>query len=505
MLEIVIGVGQQTSLRDIVDIADAELREKRGVPRIVTGHAELPEFEEDHVESMRFEAERPKYDADFSSFTLFLRASGPIVDELTRTSEGLQSVCAHTQDDGEHRFQCPPPGTDDPEGARRAVDELSKHFELPEVWRFDGDRYRTDPISIEMLFRAMLQYKASDIHLSPGDKPVFRVDNQTHHADILGTLSAAQIFSLIKQIAPAAAWEEFDTRKQCSFGFHQAGLGYARSSAFLKSGVPHLTFRYLPESVPAFDELHIPEDRLKALGKLHSGLVLLAGMTGSGKSTSVAALVDWINTNRLCHILTIEDPVEYVHPNKKAIVSQRSLGEDVETFGEAVEGALRHDPDVIVIGEMRDPDTIRAAISAASTGHLVISTLHANNASSVVNRVVSFFDPVERDLVRQQLQDTLRCVICQILVPKKGGGRVPALEMLFNDIKPISTAMAEGNTLGIRIGMQQNLSQSILFEQYLFQMTKKGLITKEIAKEYTPDLSLYEQIEMGTYTIPRIL
>src|SRR5690606_21974250 len=144
----------------------------------------------------------------------------------------------------------------------------------------------------------------------------------------------------------------------------------------------------------------------------------------------------WINTHRLCHILTIEDPVEFIHPNKKAIVSQRSLGEDVATFGEAVEGALRHDPDVIVIGEMRDPDTIRAAISAASTGHLVISTLHANNASSVVNRIVSFFDPVERDLVRQQLQDTLRCVICQILIPRKGGGRIPALEMLFNDIKP---------------------------------------------------------------------
>src|SRR5690606_23540003 len=200
---------------------------------------------------------------------------------------------------------------------------------------------------------------------------------------------------------------------------------------------------------------------------MHRGLLLVTGMTGSGKSTTVAALVDWINGHRAAHILTIENPVEYVHTNKKSIISQRGLGVDVATFNLAVTGALRHDPDVVVIGEMRDPDTIRSAINAAATGHLVISTLHANTASEVVNRVVSFFDPVERDLVKLQLRDCLQCVICQRLVPKIGGGRIPALEVLFHDVKAMTDGILQGDTDHIRVGMQQAVSHSFLFEQYL--------------------------------------
>ncbi|MCA9781911.1 MAG: Flp pilus assembly complex ATPase component TadA, partial [Candidatus Eremiobacteraeota bacterium] len=181
------------------------------------------------------------------------------------------------------------------------------------------------------------------------------------------------------------------------------------------------------------------------MAALHRGLILVTGMTGSGKTTTVAALLDWINANRTCHILTIENPIEFVHTNKKSILSQRNLGSDVESFHDAVTGALRHDPDVILIGEMRDPDTIRAAINAAATGHLVISTLHANTAAEVVNRIVSFFDPVERDLVKLQLRDSLKCVINQRLVPKIGGGRVPALEMMLNDVKAIADGIMEGS------------------------------------------------------------
>jgi twitching motility protein PilT len=309
---------------------------------------------------------------------------------------------------------------------------------------------------------------------------------------------------LIKRVAPDRYWEEFEQHQQTSFGYHQTGLGYARTSAFIKRGAPHITFRYLSEKIPSFEDLHVPTEMMEKLAVMHNGLVLISGMTGSGKTTTIAALLDWINRNRSCHILTIEDPVEYVHENKKAFVSQRSLGEDVETFAEAVEGALRHDPDVILVGEMRDADTIRSAISAASTGHLVLSTLHSNNAYGVVNRVVSFFDPVERDLVRQQLVDSLKCVICQKLVPKKGGGRVPALEVLFNDVKGIATAIVSGDTLGIRLGMQQSLSDSMLFEFYLFRMYKEGLIELEVAKEYAPDLDMLDQILMGTYSVPRM-
>ncbi|MEX2016671.1 MAG: ATPase, T2SS/T4P/T4SS family, partial [Candidatus Hydrogenedentales bacterium] len=164
----------------------------------------------------------------------------------------------------------------------------------------------------------------------------------------------------------------------------------------------------------------------------------------------------------------------------------------------------RHDPDVIVIGEMRDPDTIRSAINAAATGHLVLSTLHSNSASEVVNRIVSFFDPVERDLVKLQLRDSLRCVICQRLVPKKGGGRIPALEILFNDIKAISDGIIQGDTDGIRIGMQQSVSHSFLFEQYLHKIFRQGVIDLEAAREFASDVSLFDQLHMGTYSIPRL-
>jgi twitching motility protein PilT len=240
------------------------------------------------------------------------------------------------------------------------------------------------------------------------------------------------------------------------------------------------------------------------LAELHHGLVLVTGMTGSGKSTTVAALVDYINTNHSSHILTIENPVEYVHRNKKSIVSQRNTGIDVDTFGAAVTGALRHDPDVIVIGEMRDPDTIRSAINAAATGHLVISTLHSNTAYEVVNRIVSFFDPVERDLVKIQIRDAMRCVICQRLVPKIGGGRLPVLEVLFNDIKPINDAILSGESDNIRIGMQQTVSKSFLFENYIFKLYKQGLIALDHARQFSTDVSILDQMLMGTYTVPRL-
>jgi twitching motility protein PilT len=176
----------------------------------------------------------------------------------------------------------------------------------------------------------------------------------------------------------------------------------------------------------------------------------------------------------------------------------------VHSFGDAVTGALRHDPDVILIGEMRDSDTIRSAINAAATGHLVVSTLHSNTASEVVNRIVSFFDPVERDLVRLQLRDCLQCVICQRLVPKIGGGRVPALEILLNDIKAINDGIMQGDTDGIRIGMQQTVSHSFLFEQYLYDLFKEKVVDLSHAQEFSTDQSIFDQLRMGTYSVPRL-
>jgi twitching motility protein PilT len=350
----------------------------------------------------------------------------------------------------------------------------------------------------------MIQYKASDVHLCPGEKPIFRVDGTTRHSDIMPPLSSEQIIQLLRTIASDQYWEEWEATRQTSFSYHQVGKGYARVSAFIKNGAPHCTFRFLPETIPSFEDLNVPAETMQELADVHHGLVLVTGMTGSGKSTTVAALVDWINSHKQLHILTIENPVEYVHHNKMSMISQRTTGADVSDFFVGITGALRHDPDVIVIGEMRDADTIRSAISAAATGHLVISTLHSNTAAEVVNRVVSFFDPVERDLVKLQLRDALRCVICQRLVPRKGGGRVPALEFLFNDIKPINDCILAGDTDGIRIGMQQSVSHSFIFESYLLKLYKEDIIDLHHAREFCTAESIFEQMLMGTYTRPRL-
>jgi len=265
-----------------------------------------------------------------------------------------------------------------------------------------------------------------------------------------------------------------------------------------------MTFRYLPEKIPSFEDLNLPVDVLERMAKTERGLFLIVGMTGSGKSTTMAAMSDYINRFRQRHLIFIEHPVEYVHHNNNSIVSQRDVGVDVLDFAEAVRGALRHDPDVIVIGEMRDADTIRAAIAAASTGHLVISTLHSNTASEVINRIVSFFDPVERDLVKLQLRDCIQGIICQRLAPRKGGGRVPTIEVMFNDIKQINDSILAGDTDGIHIGMQQTTSNSFIIEKYIHDLLKKDIIDLEAAMEACTDQSVLEQMRIGTYSIPRL-
>jgi len=372
------------------------------------------------------------------------------------------------------------------------------------VWHAEGSDFQDKIINVEKLFQAMIQYKASDVHLTAGLKPIFRIDNDARFSDIMQSFSGSQIRTLIRRTAPPGFYDEFEEFKQTSYSYHQAGMGYSRVSAFLKNGAPHCTFRYLPEKIPSFEDLNVPAQQMQTIASTPRGLILITGMTGSGKTTTMAALLDWINAHKALHILTIENPVEFVHANKKSIVSQRNIGTDVRSFSEAVTGALRHDPDVILIGEMRDPDTIRAAINAAATGHLVISTLHSNTSYEVINRVVSFFDPIERDLVRLQLRDCLRGVICQRLVPKVGGGRVPALEFLFNDIKPINDAILKGDTDAIRVGMQQTISHSMLFEQYLLKMFKEGVVKLEDAREMSTDVSVFDQMRMGTYAVPRL-
>ncbi len=496
MADVILGVGRVRSVREVVDRITAELRITQGAPRKVTAQAG----------AMTVTAEREAFDGPYTAYDIEVRKCGPKVlerlQETANSSDGY--VTLEDREGGGILIRCAATQEQADNGLAEAVDAISGCMGLPENWHMKGDRYNIEHISTQKLFQAMIQYKASDVHLAPGEVPVFRVDNDMHRGEVYGNLSAPQLLSLLREITTDQYWEEFRRDKQTSFNYHQAGLGYSRVSAFMKAGAPHITFRFLPETIPSFDDLNIPSATMTRLGQLRHGLVMVVGMTGSGKSTTVAALVDWINRNEAYHILTIENPVEYVHHNRTSLISQRDIGVDVDTFGEAVRGALRHDPDVIVIGEMRDPDTIRAAINAAATGHLVITTLHSSTAYDVVARLTSFFDPIERDLVRMQLRECIQCIICQRLLAKRGGGRLPAIEMLFNDVKAITDGILSGDADVIRIGMQQSTSHSFLFESYIHTMLKEGKIDADTAHAYCTDPSILDQMIMGTYTIPRL-
>jgi twitching motility protein PilT len=494
MAEYILGLGTRKSARQMLNAIDKHVRKNQGAARKISATAR----------SIEVVAERANIDTPFNSLSLRLhKLNDQVLVTLKQLAKDNASSCDVEEEAGDYLFRFHADGAG-PDAMLDLADKFFTAIAMPEVWRARGDNYRLDPVSPELLFQAIIQYKASDAHLCPGEAPMFRVDGDMRRSEVLGLLSAPQIMALIKEICSDKYWQEFKEHYQTSFMYRQVGMGYSRVSCFMKGGAPHVTFRFLPEIIPSFDELHIPEATMVQLARMHHGLVLVAGMTGSGKSTTVAALVDWINTNKSLHIITIENPIEYVQTNKKSFVSQRGIGEDVESFGMAVTGALRHDPDVIVIGEMRDPDTIRAAINAAASGHLVISTLHANTAYEVVNRIVSFFDPIERDLVKLQLRDSIRCVICQRLMPRIGGGRLPAIEVMFNDVKAISDNILSGESDGIRIGMQQTTSHSMIFEEYIFRTLKEGKITAETAHEYCTDESILDQKIMGTYSVPRL-
>ncbi len=496
MADLILGLGKLDKLSDIIEAAEKEVLRTLGVACKVSLRAE-------HVEIV---ARRPSGDDPFTQLACRAHPDWNGAGELEEALQPFATDCSIERDDEWVSVRYPRDGvTPSPDKFTEIADLCGRVVQMPEVWHVFGDEYQEQPLDYVTIFQAILDNNASDVHLMPGEPPVLRIDNMLHRRDdICGRLSSVQLERMTEEIAPPEAWEEFCNEMQTSFNYHEVGLGYSRVSAFRKQGAVHLTFRYLPERIPSFDELHLPVDLLEQMAQTERGLFLIVGMTGSGKSTTMAAMADYLNRHRQRHVIFIEHPVEYVHHNNRCIVSQRDVGIDVQDFGEAVRGSLRHDPDVIVIGEMRDADTIRSAIAAAATGHLVMSTLHSNTAAEIVNRIVSFFDPIERDLVKLQLRDSLRGVICQRLVPRLGGGRVPAIEAMFNDIKQINDSIAVGDTDGIHIGMQQVIGNSFIFEKYLHKLVKDKIIDIEVARQAASDVSILDQMLIGTYTIPRV-
>jgi len=496
MADLILGLGGLDKLSEVVVAAEAEVLRTLGVACKVL------------LRSPRIEmiVRRADGDSPFTALAFRVRVDEPGVDSLEEALEPFGAECAIERDDEWLSVQYPRDGaTGSAERTTEIADVCGHTVKIPEVWHVFGEDYQEQRLEFVTVFKAILDNKASDMHLMPGEPPVLRIDNLLfRREDICGRLSSVQLERMVEEIAPKEAWDEFCTEMQTSFNYHQVGMGYSRVSAFRKQGAVHLTFRYLPEKIPSFEELNLPVDVLEQMSQTERGLFLIVGMTGSGKTTTLAAMADYINRFRKRHVIFIEHPVEYVHHNKECILSQRDVGLDVVDFNQAVRGSLRHDPDVIVIGEMRDAETIRSAIAAAATGHLVMSTLHSNTAAEIVNRIVSFFDPIERDLVRLQLRDSLRGVISQRLVARIGGGRVPAIEVMFNDIKQINDSIAVGDTDGIHLGMQQYIGQSFVIEKYLHKLIKDKVVDVDVARAAATDVSMLDQMLIGTYTIPRV-
>jgi twitching motility protein PilT len=325
--------------------------------------------------------------------------------------------------------------------------------------------------------------RASDVHIKTGLPPVVRIDGKLRPIPNSHRLSSENVLDMARSMMNPRQIEQFENSYEVDLSYGVPGVCRFRVSAYHQRGSVALVFRAISFNIPSLESLNLPPV-LKKIANEERGLILVTGTTGSGKSSTLAAMIDYINENRTCNIITVEDPVEFLHRDKKSILSQREVGFDTLSFAAALKGALRQDPDVILVGEMRDLETIETAVTAAETGHLVMSTLHTLDATETINRIISVFPPFHQRQVRMQLSSVIKGVISQRLVPKADGkGRVPAVEVMIgtarvreciddkDKTKQIPDAIAQGFTT---YGMQS-------FDQSLMQLYSNKLITYEEA------------------------
>jgi len=322
---------------------------------------------------------------------------------------------------------------------------------------------------------------ASDMHLSAGMPPMIRVDGEVRKINI-PALEHKDVLSLIHDIMNDKQRKNYEEFLEADFSFEIPGLSRFRVNAFNQNRGCGAVFRTIPSKILSMEDLGMG-NIFKELSMRPNGLVLVTGPTGSGKSTTLAAMIDYINDNKYDHILTIEDPIEFVHKSKRCLVNQREVHRDTLSFDNALRSALREDPDIILVGEMRDLETIRLAMSAAETGHLVFGTLHTNSASKTVDRIIDVFPAAEKDMVRTMLSESLKAVISQALLKKNGGGRVAAHEIMVGT-PAIRNLIREGKVAQMYSAIQTGQSTGMqTLDQCLAELLAKKVITREIAKE----------------------
>lgn len=369
-------------------------------------------------------------------------------------------------------------------------------------------------MDINELLKKAHALNASDLHIKVGSPPILRIYGDLKPFTDEKKVGNEDAMKIAFSVMTPGQAEIFKRKNDIDLAYSVPGLGRFRCNIFMQRGTIGIVFRVIPMRIPSIDELHLPEV-IKKLAMEQRGLILVTGTTGSGKSTTLAAMIDQINSTRTDHIITIEDPIEYLHRDKKSIVNQREIGSDTESFSKALRQALRQDPDIVLVGEMRDFETIQTSLVAAETGHLVLSTLHTIDATETVNRIIAVFPPYQHKQVRMQLSSVLKGIISMRLMPRADGkGRVPAVEVLVATVtikdcildpdktKTIPDVIEQG---AIHYGMQT-------FDQSLFGLFKSGLITYEEALKRatnpddfvlkvkgirsTSDLSVEEQLEI---------
>ena len=335
-------------------------------------------------------------------------------------------------------------------------------------------------MDIAELLAFTVKNKASDLHLSAGLPPMIRVDGDVRRIN-LPPLEHKELHDMIYDIMSDFQRKEYEEHYEIDFSFEIPGLARFRVNAFNQNRGCGAVFRTIPTEILTFEDLNCPAI-FKEIVDVPRGLVLVTGPTGSGKSTTLAAMVDYINKKEHGHILTIEDPIEFVHTSNKCLVNQREVHRDTKSFENALRSALREDPDIILVGELRDLETIRLALTAAETGHLVFGTLHTSSAAKTIDRIIDVFPAGEKPMVRSMLSESLRSVIAQTLIKRVGGGRIAAHEIMIG-IPAIRNLIREDKVAQMYSSIQtgQSIGMQTL-DQCLIELVRKGLITRQQAR-----------------------
>jgi twitching motility protein PilT len=343
-------------------------------------------------------------------------------------------------------------------------------------------------MNIAELLAFSVKNNASDLHLSAGLPPMIRVDGDLRRINI-PAFEQQEVVKIVYDVMNDEQRKEYEKKLEVDFSFEIDNLARFRVNAFTHSRGLGAVFRIISLTILSMDALKLPSI-FKDIASYSKGLVLVTGPTGSGKSTTLAAIIDYINTNRYGHILTIEDPIEFIHTNKRCLINQREIHRDTLSFNTALRSALREDPDVILVGELRDLETIRLAITAAETGHLVFATLHTSSATKTINRIIDAFPGEEKAMIRSILSESLRAVIAQELLKKINGGRVALLEIMLCN-SAIRNLIREDKVVQMYSTIQTGQARGMqTFEQHLSQLIDKKVINKDSAKDFASNKEL---------------